>query len=277
MSSAAPVMVRLTPTTPAPWPDASDGLGQPPPLRHRGLRIALALALTAALGVPVWQALHPRDGAASLSAPVVVIDEGDGAEPGVVPADPRVRVVPAVDPAPVVDPGPAAPAAGGPTTGVGDPSCTAPCSTSQVVSVTVLPGPFTVEADRLVLGLDGGSVVGSTTATVTDLRGSAVPWTLGVRWDGTARSAAGAALAVGSLQVEARCEKTDGPLTVTSAAPLTVSSRGTVRLCEAPVVADGSLAGGLVDVSLRVSASGVGDASLLDGATLGLTWVLVAA
>ena len=276
MSAAAPVMVRLTPTTSAPWPDPSDGHDQPP-LRHRGLRIALALVLTAALAVPVWQALHPREGTVSLSAPVMVIDEGRGGLPGVVPTTPRVRVVPAMDPAPVVDPGSSAPSAGGTTRDSADAACAAPCTTSQVVSATVLPGPFTVEAGQVVLGLDSGAVVGSTAATVTDLRGSAVPWTLAVRWDGGARTAAGAALALGSLQVEARCERTDGPLTVTSAPPTTVSAPGTVRLCQAPVVAEGSLAGGLVEVSVRVTASGVEDPSLIDGATLGLTWVLVAA
>lgn len=276
MSAVAPVMVRLTAMPPAPWPDMSHEPEQPP-LRHRGLRIALALALTAALAVPVWQALHPCEGAVSLSAPVVVIDEGRGELPGVVPTDPRVRVVPALDPAPAADPGPSLPSAGSESSGGVDSACAAPCATTQVVSATVLPGPFTVEAGRLVLGLDAGSVVGSTTATVTDLRGSAVPWTLGVRWDGTARRADGAALAVGQLEVEARCERTQGPLTVTSEAPTTVSARGAVQLCQAPVVAEGSLAGGLVEVSLRVTVPGVEDPSLLDGATLGLTWVLVAA
>ena len=132
-------------------------------------------------------ALHRDDPRAERRAP------GGGLWPGAGPAEAAPAVVPVVD-APAA---PVLPQTGGApgTTGTrsatpvrvapASASCTAPCSTSQVISVTIKPGPFEVSAApaSVAVSTDGtgtgrGRIAG---IRVTDLRGADEGWTLSTR------------------------------------------------------------------------------------------------
>ena len=73
------------------------------------------------------------------------------------------------------------------------------------------------------------------------------------------------------------CVRTDGPLTAEPGAPSRATRAAVLPVCSAPTTAAGSLAGGLVDVVLRVRVEPVGGAPVPDEAVLPLTWVLAAA
>jgi hypothetical protein len=146
-----------------------------------------------------------------------------------------------------------------PAAAAGEAACTAPCTTSQVVSVTILPGPFVVASpdEPLVVRTDGdgtGSAV-LEGVTVTDTRGAEGGWAL----TATAVSvvdAAGAAVDGVTLEVVPTCTKTAGPLTLQTADPGTVLAGEQATLCIVPTAAAGSLAGGVVEVSALVRVSG---------------------
>jgi hypothetical protein len=144
-------------------------------------------------------------------------------------------------------------------TAPGDSACTAPCTTSQVVSVTILPGPFVVSSpdEPLVVrtGSDGTGSAVLEGVQVTDTRGAEGGWAL----TATAVSvvdASGAPVPDLTLEVVPTCTKTAGPLTLQSAAPGTVRAGEQATLCIVPTAAAGSLAGGVVEASAVIRVSG---------------------
>jgi hypothetical protein len=129
-------------------------------------------------------------------------------------------------------------------------SCTAPCSTSQVISVTIEPGPFEVTAapDRVPVVTDGSGIGRARLdgVRVTDLRGAGAGWTLSTRVLGVVDSRTGAAVPRATVELAPVCVRTAGPLTLESADPSVVRVGGTASLCLVPIASQGSLAGGLV-------------------------------
>jgi hypothetical protein len=141
----------------------------------------------------------------------------------------------------------------------GSSSCSAPCSTSQVVSVTILPGPLTITAapDSVVVRTDGE---GRGTARlsgirVTDLRGADAGWALSARVVRVV-DAAGAVVPGARVEVVPSCTRTAGPLTLETADPSVVGVGATASLCLVPVASSGSLAGGLVSAYADLTVSG---------------------
>lgn len=136
-------------------------------------------------------------------------------------------------------------------------SCTAPCSSSQVVSVTILPGPLTVDGVGDVAVSTGSDGTGSARLSgvrVTDLRGSPVGWTLAGELasvvDGSGATVEGA-----TVEFAPSCVRTAGPLTLETAQRSVVGVGRSAPWCVVPIASAGSLAGGVVvatiDLTLR--------------------------
>lgn len=143
---------------------------------------------------------------------------------------------------------PAAPVASKP----GASRCTAPCTTSQVISVTIRPGPFTVEGARdpiaVSTGTEGTGTARLSDVTVTDLRGSGTGWTLSASLVSVV-DASGRAIAGATVALVPTCVRTAGPLTLETADPSLLAVGGAGALCVVPIASAGSLAGGLVSVT----------------------------
>lgn len=193
---------------------------------------------------------------------------GSGLWPGAGPAEAAPAVTPVVD-APAA---PVLPQTGGAPGTTSTPSvtpvrvarasasCTAPCSTSQVISVTIKPGPFEVSAApaSVAVSTDGtgtgrGRIAG---IRVTDLRGADEGWTLATRIVSVVDARTGAAVAGATVELVPVCRRTAGPLTLESADPSVVGVGGTASLCIVPIASSGSLAGGLVSAYADVVVRG---------------------
>jgi hypothetical protein len=138
--------------------------------------------------------------------------------------------------------------------------CTAPCSTTQVISVTVLPGPFEITAApgavTVATGADGVGSARLDGVRVTDLRGSGAGWTLATRVLSVTDVRTGAALPGVSVEVAPACRRTAGPLTLEDADPSVITPGGTASLCIVPIASQGSLAGGLVSAYADLTVRG---------------------
>jgi hypothetical protein len=138
-------------------------------------------------------------------------------------------------------------------------SCTAPCSTSQVVSVRILPGPLTItDAPSSVVVATDGDGRGTARLSgvrVTDLRGASAGWALSARIVRVV-DAAGAPVPAARVEVVPSCTRTAGPLTLETADPSVVGVGGTASLCLVPIASSGSLAGGLVSAYADLTVSG---------------------
>ena len=181
-----------------------------------------------------------------------------GLWPGAGPAE----AAPAADPVAEAPPTPVLPQTGGApgATGTrtvtpvrvaaGSTSCTAPCSTSQVISVTIKPGPFEVSAapPSIAVATDGSGTGRARIAgiRVTDLRGAGEGWTLATRIVSVVDARTRAAVPGATVELIPVCRRTAGPLTLESADPSVVGVGGTASLCIVPIASSGSLAGGLV-------------------------------
>ena len=201
--------------------------------------VATAAVLAVCAGLPGGDATGlgagraeaaPLGGAASAPAPALPLPQtGQDAAPASSSTDRTVR--PAVTPR-------------------GRASCTAPCSTSQVVSVTIEPGPFEVSAApaRVPVTTDGSGTGRARLdgVRVTDLRGASAGWTLSTRVLGVVDARTGAAVPGATVELAPVCVRTAGPLTLESADPSVVRAGGTASLCVVPIASSGSLAGGLV-------------------------------
>jgi hypothetical protein len=132
----------------------------------------------------------------------------------------------------------------------GTSSCTAPCSTSQVIRVTIKPGPFEVSAapGRVAITTDGSGTGRARLdgVRVTDLRGASAGWTLSTRVVSVVDARTGAAVPGARVELAPVCVRTAGPLTLESGDPSVVGVGGTASLCVVPIASAGSLAGGLV-------------------------------
>lgn len=150
----------------------------------------------------------------------------------------------------------------------GKASCTAPCSTTQVISVTIKPGPFEVSAApaRVPVVTDGSGTGRARLdgVRVTDLRGASAGWTLSTRVLGVVDARTGAAVPGATVELAPSCVRTAGPLTLESADPSVVRVGGTASLCLVPIASAGSVAGGLVSAYADLVVRGApADASLV--------------
>lgn len=138
-------------------------------------------------------------------------------------------------------------------------SCSGPCSTSQTVAVTILPGPLTISVAPGPVSVhtnDAGVGTSRLSETrVTDLRGAAPGWTLSARLV-SVLDAAGAAVAGVSVEATPTCTRTAGPLTLESADTSLVKVGQVAALCVVPIASAGSLAGGLVTATAEVTLRG---------------------
>lgn len=151
---------------------------------------------------------------------------------------------------PALAPRPAAPAVS---------ACTGPCSTTQNVSVTILPGPLAISLTPmpLVVRTDGDGVgSGRLSETrVIDLRGASPGWTLTATLASVV-DAAGAPVVGATAELTPTCTRTAGPLTLESADTSLVGVGQVASLCVVPLASAGSLAGGLVSATAAVTVRG---------------------
>jgi hypothetical protein len=210
--------------------------------------LATAAVLAVSAGLPGGGVTGLGGGTAEASGIVGSVDL-----PGAAPGLPRTGLG-AGDAS--ASPDPAAPAVARPSAS----SCTAPCSTSQVVSVTVLPGPLALTAARAAVDLraDGDGVArGVVSGTrVTDLRGVGDGWALSARLSSVVEVGTGTPLPDVVIETAPTCRLVAGPLTLETAAPASAGVGGTVSLCRVPLASRGSLAGGVVETDLALTVRG---------------------
>lgn len=144
-----------------------------------------------------------------------------------------------------------------PTSSVGLDPCTAPCPSQQQIEVVVASGGIELAGVAAVYVTGAGSRAGSFTLHVRDLRGQESGWSLKIRYRGLLDSVSGHPDRGGTLMITPSCTKTAGPLTLTTASDSSAGVGDTATLCIAPTASAGSLAGGLVDVTVNLRVNGV--------------------
>ena len=140
---------------------------------------------------------------------------------------------------------------------VGPDRCVAACTTQQQVNVVVVSGGIHLDGVAPVYVSGGATRTGSFTVHVRDLRGQDSGWKLQIRYRGLLDSLTGQPFKGGKLMVTPTCTKTAGPLTLTTAPGSNAAVGDKATLCNVPIASSGSLAGGLVDVTVGLRVDGV--------------------